>query len=174
LKYNGLTNDFTVVGAVPPVGNIPYVPGATIAFNGLEFSITGTLSGGSVGPPAIPQDQFVISNNTGGVGDNRNALLLAGLQTQRLLANGGESYSDAYGGLVADIGLKASSAQISEKAQADLLQQTTQAQQSASGVNLDEEAANLMKFQQLYQAAAQVVTVANSMFQALLNAVSRG
>lgn len=174
LQYNGLTNDFTVVGAVPPVGNIPYVPGATIAFNGLEFSITGTLSGGSVGPPVIPQDQFIISNNTGGVGDNRNALLLAGLQTQRVLANGGESYSDAYGGLVADVGLRANSAQISEKAQADLLRQTTQAQQAASGVNLDEEAANLMKFQQLYQAAAQVVTVANSMFQTLLNAVSRG
>lgn len=173
LTYNSATTDFTVAGAVPAVANIPYVPGGTISFNGIEFSITGTLSGGSAGPPVIPPDQFVISKNTGGVGDNRNALLLAGLQTQRVLANGSESYSDAYGGLVADVGIKASSAQIAEKAQADLLQQTEEAQQAASGVNLDEEAANLMKFQQLYQAAAQVITVANTIFQTLLNAVAR-
>lgn len=164
LTYNLGTNDFTVTGAVPAAGPIPYVSGGTIAFNGLQFSITGTPSNG---------DQFVIKNNTNGVGDNRNALLMAGLQTQSLLANGSETYADTYGGLVANVGIQTNSAQITEKAQKDLLQQAQESQQAVSGVNLDEEAANLVKFQQLYQAAAQIISTSNTIFQTLLNATSR-
>ncbi|MBI3771293.1 MAG: flagellar hook-associated protein FlgK [Gammaproteobacteria bacterium] len=164
LTYNTGPNNFTVTGAVPGAGPIPYVASGTIAFNGLQFSISGNPANG---------DQFVIANNVGGMGDNRNVLLIAGLQTQRLLANGSETYGDTYGGLVSTVGIQTNSAQITEKAQADLLQQAQESQQAVSGVNLDEEAADLVRFQQLYQAAAQVITTANTIFQTLLSAVGR-
>ena len=164
LTYNNAANEFTVTGAVPAVGPIPYTSGGTIAFNGLELVISGTPDNG---------DQFVLSNNVGGVSDNRNALLMANLQTQRLLADGDATYQDAYDELVTDVGIKTNQAIIAEEAQADLLSQALSQQQSISGVNLDEEAANLLKFQQAYQAAAQVISTADAIFQTLLNAVSR-
>ena len=164
LTYNSLANEFTVTGAVPAVAPIPYTSGGTIAFNGLELAISGTPADG---------DEFVLSNNVDGVSDNRNALLMANLQTQRLLSDGDSTYQDTYNELVTDVGIKTNQATIAEEAQTDLLSQALSQQQSVSGVNLDEEAANLLKFQQAYQASAQVISTADAIFQTLLNAVSR-
>jgi flagellar hook-associated protein 1 len=104
-------------------------------------------------------------------GDNRNALALAGLETQSLLQNGKSTFSQVYGQLVADVGSKTHSALVSSSAQDVLLKQATSARENLAGVNLDEEAANLIKFQNSYQAAAQTVTVAKSLFDTLIGAV---
>lgn len=164
LTYDSGLNQFTVGGAVPPVAPIGYVNGGTIAFNGIEFSISGVPQNG---------DQFVIRNNTNGVGDNRNALLLAGLQTQRLLGAGTATFQEHYGQMVADVGIKTNQANINEKSQTNLLDQARNARDGISGVNMDEEAADLIKYQMAYQAAAQVVASANTIFQTLLSAVGR-
>ena len=138
--------------------------GDPIAFNGLEVTLTGTPLAG---------DRFDITGNQGGVGDNRNMLALAGLQTRGTLDKGTASYLDVYGRMVANVGAKSQQAAITRDAQATLLQQSVAARESVSGVNLDEEAAALIRFQQAYQAAAQVISVANDLFQTLLGAVRR-
>ncbi len=164
LSYVAGSSEFTVVGAVPPVPNIPYVDGGTIAFNGLEFVVRGVPANG---------DTFELSNNTAGVGDNRNMLQLIAMQSQSTMAGGTASFQEYYGQIVAEVGIKTRQSQLVEDAQRSLMDQALNEQQALSGVNLDEEAANLLKFQQAYQAAAQVISAADEMFQTLLNVVGR-
>lgn len=164
LTYSAATNEITVSGAVPAAGPFSYTSGATIAFNGMEFVISGAPADG---------DQFTIFNNVDGVSDNRNALAVAALQTSKVLENGSSSYQDVYGQMVAEVGVRTNQSVINENAQSNLLDQARTAQQAYSGVNLDEEAANLIKFQQAYQASAQVINAANVMFDSLLSAVRR-
>lgn len=106
-------------------------------------------------------------------GDNSNALLLANLQVAQTMENATTSFQGAYGQLVGELGTQTRSAQINADAQAALLSQAQQSRDAVSGVNLDEEAANLLRFQQAYQAIAQVISVADSTFQTLLSAVRR-
>ena len=105
--------------------------------------------------------------------DNRNALALSGLQTKKTLIGGTASYFDAYSQLVANVGTSTRTAEATRDANAQILSQNIEARASVSGVNLDEEAANLLKFQQAYQAAAQVISTADSLFATLISAISR-
>lgn len=133
----------------------------TIASAGnATFSISGFPEEG---------DSFVIENNTGADGDNRNGLLLNELQSNKLLLNGSASFQDAYGQIIADVGSTTRQTQISSEALSQLQEQTLEARESISGVNLDEEAANMLKFQQSYSAAAQMISVADSLFNTLIN-----
>jgi flagellar hook-associated protein 1 FlgK len=106
-------------------------------------------------------------------GDNSNALLLANLQVAQTMENATASFQGAYGQLVGELGTQTRSAQINADAQGALLAQAQESRDAVSGVNLDEEAANLLRFQQAYQAIAQVISVADSTFQTLLSAVRR-
>lgn len=109
----------------------------------------------------------------GGVGDNSNALALAALQDATLLANGSATLEGSYNTLIAEVGTRTRQAEVASQSQARLLEQAQAQRESISGVNLDEEAANLLRFQQAYQAAAQVISVTNSLFDTLLSAVRR-
>ena len=138
-------------------------PSDNLALNyGYQVHITGSPATG---------DSFAVNYNTSGTGDNRNALALAGLQTKGVLDGGATSYAQANGQLVAKVGTQSSNAQNNLTAQGTLLQQAKSQQASVSGVNLDEEAANMLKFQQAYQAAAQVISIGSSLFNTLLGAV---
>lgn len=106
-------------------------------------------------------------------GDNSNALLLANLQTAHSMENSTTHFQGAYAQLVGELGTQTRSAQINADAQAALLSQAHESRDAVSGVNLDEEAANLLRFQQAYQALAQVISVSDSTFQTLLDAVRR-
>ncbi len=122
--------------------------------------------------------KIAAAGTTGGsglpnTGDNTVALSLAGLENASVLSGGKSTLSDSYGKLVFQVGTQTHSAQISSKAQESLLNQATLERESLAGVNLDEEAANLLKYQQSYQAAAQVVTVANTLFDTLIGALRR-
>ncbi|GAB4391772.1 MAG: flagellar hook-associated protein FlgK [Gammaproteobacteria bacterium] len=121
----------------------------------------------------VTGDNFAIEYNNGGVGDNRNALLLADLQINKTLSNGTASFQDAYSDLVADIGLETNEANVNFEATQVLLQQAEAQRESISGVNLDEEAANLIKFQNAYQAAAQVFSIARTLFDTVLSVLGR-
>ena len=129
-----------------------------------EFEMTGT--------PAAT-DTFTLADNAGGVGDNRNARRLADLQNANVMMGGTASIADTYGALIADVGTKTHQAENNAMVQEHLLGQAEAAKSEVSGVNLDEEAADLVRFQQAYQAAAQVISVANSLFDSLINAVRR-
>jgi flagellar hook-associated protein 1 FlgK len=112
-------------------------------------------------------DTFTISRNTG-VGDTRNASLLGDLQSKNILDNGSATYQSGYAHLVSAIGNKTREVQVNAEASAAQLEQADKAAQNVSGVNLDEEAANLLKYQQAYQAASKVMQVADTIFNALL------
>jgi flagellar hook-associated protein 1 FlgK len=189
LSYDGSSSTFslmrlsdnTVVDSGFNVGGLP----RTIANEGITIDLSGTVAAGDsflLAPTryaasqmgvAITDPAEIAAAATGNaVGDNSNALALAALQTQGTMEGGTASYLDAYGEMVADIGIQTHRASVNGDAQKALLNQAIEARESLSGVNLDEEAANLLKYQQAYQASAQVISVVNSMFQTLINAVS--
>jgi flagellar hook-associated protein 1 FlgK len=165
---------FTVAGG--PGGTLAYNPATEFtgkeftfaAYGGFTFTVSGVPANG---------DQFVIQNNTGATGDNRNALALAAFQTDDVLINGAggptASVLEAYSQLVSDVGARTHRAEIDNTAHQTLLAQAQEAWSNVAGVNLDEEAANLVRYQQAYQAAAQVVSAAQLMFDTLLGAVRR-
>ena len=142
--------------------DVAYSDGATISYGGISFTLSGKPD---------YADTFTIASNKGGTGDNRNALLLGGLQTTNVIG-GSTSYEGAYSQLVNMIGNKTGELESTSKAAASAYTAALDAQQSQSGVNLDEEAANLMHYQQAYQAAAKVMQTANEMFDALLAIMS--
>lgn len=142
-----------------PGAPVNYTPGATISFNGMSVTMSGAPANG---------DTFTIDKNNGGVSDGSNALLLGGLQNKKTMGNGTASFNDAYAQLVSTVGNKARQIQIAGSAQTSLAVQIGAAQQSVSGVNKDEEAMNLLMYQQMYQANAKVIQTASAMFDAVL------
>ena len=138
--------------------------GTVLSLPGFEFLVTGTPE---------PGDTLSIVDNAGGIGDNSNANALANLQDNRRLLNGTSSQQDIYSSLVADVGITTSRVETSLQTESLLLDQAEQAVASVSGVNLDEEAADLIRFQQAFQAAAQIISIADELFATLLNATGR-
>jgi flagellar hook-associated protein 1 len=159
---------YTPLGGSPvtvsaPVASIPYTTGMTIAVGGASFAIAGALQN---------NDSFTLGPNTNGVSDSRNAVALGNLQTTKTLlsANGTPSatFQSVYSQLVSAVGNKAREVKVNRDAQQSLVDQATQAQQSVAGVNLDEEAANLIRYQQAYQAAGKVMNIASKLFDQVL------
>jgi|GEM_PF-111223 len=135
---------------------------ATSSYWGIQANITGTPEAG---------DSFTINFNTDAALDNRNGLAMVGLQQADTLDNGGLSYSDAYNRLIEEVGIKTNSSKINTEAAQKVLEQSTELRNSISGVNLDEEAANLIKFEQFYAANTQVINVARELFNRLLDSL---
>ena len=152
------TFDVNGTGTGNPAG-VAFTAGGNITYNGWTVQISGTPASGDV---------FTIASNVNGVSDNRNAVALAGLQTTTTMMGGTASYQSAYSQLVSEVGNKTRQVQTIGKAQQNLVDQAVAAQQSMSGVNLDEEAANLLRYQQAYQASAKVIQIAGTLFDELL------
>lgn len=106
-----------------------------------------------------------------GVGDNSNAKALAALKDVTNLVANQASYQDAFAIAVSSLGSRTQTAKVNGEAQQRLLDHSLEAQSQVSGVNLDEEAAKLVQYQQAYQASAQVVTIAREMFADLIGAI---
>ena len=138
---------------------VAYTPGANITYNGWTVKITGTPRAGDV---------FTVLPNTGGTGDNRNAALLADLQVANMLNGGTTSYQGAYARLTSSLGNAAHEMQISADAQDTIALRARETQQGLSGVNLDEEAANLLRYQQAYQACGKVMQIGSTLFETIL------
>lgn len=156
--------------------------------DGVTFAASGTMNSG---------DSFLIKPTTGGAtsfrflltqtnqiaaasatasaaslkGDGSNAILLNNLQTNNLIYNGSAliSYSSAFDQVVSATGVKSNEMNLTSTAESNMLDNITKEQSSTSGVNLDEEAANLMRYQQAYQAAGKLMQIANQMFSTLLS-----
>jgi flagellar hook-associated protein 1 FlgK len=152
------TYTVTGTGAGLPATNLAYTPGADISYNGWTVQVSGTPANG---------DFFSVGPNTNGVGDSRNALLLGALQTANL--TDGTNLQGAYSQLVSMVGNKTRELQVTSSAASQMTAQANSAQQAESGVNLDEEAANLLRYQQAYQAAGKVMKTASDLFSVLLS-----
>ena len=161
----GGTIDVTMANGVSMTSDVATVfelaPPALSTYVGFTYSIQGEAVGG---------DKFSIGYNTDGVSDNRNALAIAQLEGQSLVAGGITSYGEAYSKIVEEIGTVTNRARLDEDAAKALLDQSQNTRDAISGVNLDEEAGRLVQFQAAYNASAQVVSVARQLFDTLLGA----
>ena len=163
-------NAATTIIIPPPGNNVLSQAGTPYSDYGFDFDIEGTPATG---------DTFTLEFNKGGFDDNRNGQKLAELQNGDLVrqnlvagasADNHKTFNQAYAGLVSEIGVVTSQAKTNGEAFDALAQQSEAWYESLSGVNLDEEAANLLRFQQSYAASAQVLSAARSIFDTLLSA----
>ena len=150
---------YSINGGAP----VAYVSGGNIAVNGWQVQISGTPASG---------DSFTVGSNAGGTGDNRNALAAANQQNVGVLQNGTTSITGGVSALITGLGSHAQQINTAQAAQTAVNTQALTAVQSKSGVNLDEEAAALLQWQQAYQAAAHALTIGASLFTTLINAVN--
>ena len=141
-----------------------YTAGGNIDVNGWRVQISGAPATG---------DAFTVRTNAGAVGDNSNAFALADAMKGGVLEGGTVSVTSAVERMTGNLGLQTRAAQMSRDAEASVNESDLAARDAVSGVNLDEEAANMLRYQQAYQAAAQIISAANQMFDALLSAVRR-
>ncbi|MDX2463627.1 MAG: flagellar hook-associated protein FlgK [Porticoccus sp.] len=188
LNYDGATfsvkrlSDDTIVDSGFAIGDFP----RTVATDGLTLTLAGSVAAGdsflirpvrnggndiSVAISSAAEIAAAASGNA--LGDNSNALALAAMQLKNVMGGSTETYQSAYAKLVANVGGTTNQAKVNADAQSALLNRAIEEQQSVSGVNLDEEAANLIKFQQAYQAAAQLIRISDEIFQTLINAAGR-
>lgn len=161
LVFDGAGN-FDVVG--PGTGNptgVAYTTGTEINFNGWSMTVNGSPAAG---------DSITLGATAAPSADNRNARAL--YEAVDLAAVNGRSFGDAYADLVADVGTRAHQAKLADGQSSSLLATAKAARDSESGVNLDEEAARLLQFQQAYQAAAKLISTSQSMFSSILDAVN--
>jgi len=160
--FDGTAYTFRDAGgnAVTPTATAANPAGGTdYTFAGLTFTFTGTPRAG---------DGFTLSSNSGAVSSNGNALALARLQNQPTVG-GVSSFNDAFAQLVNEVGTKARTVQIASASQDSITGQIRTAQQSVSGVNMDEETVSLLRFQQLYQANARVIDAATNVIDTILS-----
>lgn len=142
--------------------NMLALAGAPFNAYGYEVTLQGDPQAG---------DSFDISYNVNGAGDNQNMILMGELQFANTLDNGNSNFQQAFGRIISTVGVRTQSATIKRDAAESLQFQAKERKESTSGVNLDEEAANLIKFQQAYEASAQVVNVARSLFQTIIDSI---
>lgn len=145
-------------------GPFPYTPGQTVAYNGWSVVLDGAPAAG---------DSFRVGPTGANSSDNGNAKLLSNLDDARVLNGGTLTLNGAIGGLTTQVGSAARQADYSAQAQQVIHDQAQASRDAISGVNLDEEAADLMRLQQAYQAASQIIATADTLFQSLLAATRR-
>lgn len=155
-KYELRDSAGTVLGA----GSLT-PPRSQIALNGWSFDMTGTPSAG---------DTFTVAASRGDPsGDNRNALAMASLGTTKLLE--GNTLTDKYASLVAQVGTRASGINVSKTAQQAAFSQSINEEQANAGVNTDEEGASLIRYQQAYAAAGKILAMSSQLFDELITSL---
>lgn len=151
---------YTVNGGAPQT----YTAGQPVTGPGWSMAVNGTPVAG---------DSFDLSRTPARSTDNSNARALAGIDSKSLLDGGTVGLTTGLSSLTARAGTESQNAGMNLEAQQAIHNQVMAERDSVSGVNLDEEAADLLRYQQAYQAAAQVIATADTMFQTLLGAVRR-
>lgn len=157
------TSAVTVAGTNYAAGAaIPFTNGMLVESNGWQAEISG-----------IPQpgDVLTVEKNTDGQGDNANALKLANLQNRNILDGGNTNYQEAYSTLVGRVGTQTAAADSQREASNALLIQARDRKEGLTGVNLDEEAADLVRYQQAYEAASRIISTTQTLFESLLASV---
>jgi len=153
MTVGGVTTSYAAGAAVP------FQDGASYTAGGISFTLNGKPGNG---------DTFTIAPSSA-TGDTRNAGLLGDLQSKNILDGGKATFQSAYANLVSTVGNKTREVQVNASAAEAQLNQAATAANNVSGVNLDEEAANLLKYQQAYQAAGKVMQIADTIFDTLLS-----
>ncbi|WP_432727137.1 flagellar hook-associated protein FlgK [Variovorax sp. W6] len=138
---------------------VPYTAGAKMSFDGISVTMTGAPANG---------DTFTIGKNSSGVSDGSNALLMGALQRKTIMANGTATFNGAYSQIVSEVGNRSMAIKVAATTQDSVTSQIKGNRDSVSGVVQDEETANLLMFQQMYQANAKVIQTASTIFDTIL------
>lgn len=165
--------------AIPAATTIKFISATQYQVNGGATQTLGT--GGSVsfagwqatlsGTPAVG-DTFTLASDPGATGDNTNALASSAQQSKGVLSGGTTSVNGATSALITAIGSQAQQVKTAQTAQSAVNTQALANVQSVSGVNLDEEAANLLQWQQAYQASAQALSIGNATFTTFMDSIN--
>jgi flagellar hook-associated protein 1 len=161
----GAGGTYTVTDGAGNTTTGTYTSGQPITADGWSLSLSGTPASG---------DTFAVAANTNGLNSNANALALAALSNTGVLDGGQTSIVSSYSNLTTQIGDAGSQASSNLTTQTDLYNQAESNQQSLAGVNLNQEAASLVQYQQAYQASAQVISTAQQLFTSLITAIQDG
>jgi flagellar hook-associated protein 1 FlgK len=171
---NSYTVTFGAAGAYTVTSGTSTPPGATVAtgtyasgqpieFANQQLTLTGTPAAG---------DTFIVQpNSTANTGDNSNMLAMINGLSAKNLDGGSTSVNDAATNLLSQVGVVTQAAQNNAAAQQSVNQAATTARSNATGVNLDQQASDVLRYQQAYQAMAQVISISNQMFTSLIQAV---
>jgi flagellar hook-associated protein 1 len=151
-------------GGADQVGPLPYTSGDDISFAGWTVKVTGA---------PVTGDRFFVAAATAGSGDNSNVLALASVAQKGFFGGGTQSLADLGADIVATVGATANRATSELRVQASLREQAEIDLENVSGVNLDEEAANMLRYQDAYLAASKIISVADNLFQTLLQTIGR-
>jgi len=111
-------------------------------------------------------DVFEVDGNSDGIGNNQNMLVMADLSQKNVIGN--KTLSDSYVDQVNNVGNAAQQAKITQQALTVVNQQAKSARDKVSGVNLDDEAADLIRYQQAYQAAAKALQISGQLFDSII------
>jgi flagellar hook-associated protein 1 FlgK len=187
LSYDGANYTLTRLSDNTAYSNASLAGLSALAQAGEGFSLnlsSGTIAAGdsyTIRPTQYSAAGLSMATNdpnliaaaavAGSPGDNSNVLAMAGLQSQKLLLNGTSTLQSTFTQLVGRNAILQNTASNNAATYQTLTNQATQAQQSFSGVNLDEEAANLIQYQQAYQAAAKALQVSSTLFSDILSAL---
>ncbi len=180
--------DARINGGVDNTGSFSYASGTTIQFEGIEVVVTdGTAGGPAAGDvfnvsstgdaakfmtvdPSVVSDNSKIAASEGAEGDdNVNVLAIAALRDGNYMNNNTSTFSSYYSGVVGEVGVDAQTASRSASYRQTMVEQLNTRKESVSGVNLDEEAVNLMRYQYAFTAAARMINVVDELIQELLN-----
>jgi flagellar hook-associated protein 1 FlgK len=178
VSFNGTT--YTV--SRQPEGTQVYEGNSfPVEFDGVKLDLTGTPvagdswtfsptrnAAGDIGLAVTDPARIAAASTSSGDTDNGNALEMAKLQTKKILGSGTLSLNESFSQIVNNIGVLTQQNQTAQTAQQTLIQQNSAAQQSVSGVNLNEEYVNLDRFQEQFRAAARLIDVGSSLFDTLL------
>ena len=138
---------------------------------GVNFFTGSSASDISVNPAVVGDVNLVAASGTGAPGDNSNAIAIANLQNRLLMSGGTATYDDFYNSLISDVGIAVQSAQMNYDHQTAMVSTLDNYRESISGVSLDEEMVNLVKFQHAYDAAAKLVSAVDEMLNTVMNMV---
>lgn len=149
---------------------LPYDPNAAgpdgVVLEIPELGLSLTIAGAPVNG-----DSLTVNSLPVGVGDNRNMLALSQLALEPLAGKGSRRLTEEYAAFVSGIGVSAAQSLRNRETESNLLEQAQEFRDGFSGVNLDEEFSDMLRFQQYYQASAQLIKVADTLFQSLIGSL---
>jgi len=164
------------------------IDGPVVHFDGIELRITDSPQAGDIfyisasrqaaadlavsSEVSLNYDKIAASK-TGDGGDNQVALEINGLQLEKLLSGGSATFNEYLGNIIGQVGVQKQDAEMNVNHHEDILSNLTTLKETVSGVSIDEEMINLMKFQRAYQASAKIITIADELYQTLLSSVNR-
>ena len=147
-------------GIVTVVAERDYDPKQGIEYQGLKFTLNKAPMSG---------DMFRLDGNQDGTGNNQAILDMVALKSKKVIGGaGGSTIAESYEETVGKVGNFSNQATIAQKALQVVNDQAVAARDKVSGVSLDSEAADLIRFQQAYQASAKAMQVANTLFDSIL------